>query len=287
MRTLYDSSFYENRDISTRASAEKITEVLCSILSVSSVCDVGCGVGTWLSVFKIRGAEEICGLDGEWVEKAKLVIPFKNFIQTDLSNPPNLGRTFDLAMSLEVAEHIPEAKAGQFIRFLTSLAPVVMFSGAIPGQGGIGHVNEQWPSYWTPLFNSNGFVLLDCIRPRIWDSPELLMWYRQNILLYARPDKAAEIQKRCVDRHLSCGRQQRIESSPSMTNIVHPEMFSIILGANRALTAKTEHQGERLRLLRAELERLKSEQRSIRSNVSHLTRNLLTKLRLKGDRATR
>jgi hypothetical protein len=61
-------------------------------------------------------------------------------------------RTFDLAICLEVAEHLPPEAAEGFIDSLTRLAPVVLFSAAITFQVGNQHLNGQWPDYWATLF---------------------------------------------------------------------------------------------------------------------------------------
>lgn len=281
METLYDHAFYENRDKSTRASADRISSIVCNLVKINSVCDVGCGVGTWLAAFASRGAKEICGLDGDWVDQAKLVIPATDFLRADLSNPPSLSRTFDLAMSLEVAEHIPETKAEQFVNFLTSLAPVVMFSAAIPGQGGIGHINERWLNYWIKLFNDCGFVLLDCIRPKIWDSPDILLWYRQNTVLFARPESAKVIRLTGADQQATAGLPMLISPPLSMCDLVHPEMFSAMHTAHREISRKVERQSERLKRLAGEVDRLRSDQQSIRSNIGHLANNLMKKFALK------
>jgi SAM-dependent methyltransferase len=183
----YNKDFYINRNQNTRASAEIIAGIINEIYDVKTVVDVGCGIGTWLSVFKDFGAKRIFGIDGPWVDKTMLKIPGDCFSSQDLTAPACLGN-FDLAISLEVAEHLPEQYAEQFAENLTRLAPVVLFSAAIPFQGGINHVNEQWPCYWINIFNKKGYVPVDFIRKRIWDTPEVLPHYAQNILLFVRED---------------------------------------------------------------------------------------------------
>jgi hypothetical protein len=95
---------------------------------------------------------------------------------------------FDLAISVEVAEHLPPSHSGRFVKELVALAPVVLFSAAIPLQGGVDHQNERWQSYWQGLFEREGYRALDVIRPRVWDDPEVTPFYAQNALLYASPD---------------------------------------------------------------------------------------------------
>jgi hypothetical protein len=94
-------------------------------------------------------------------------------------------RDFDLVECLEVAEHLEETAADRFVESLTSHTGTVLFSAAVPGQGGTHHVTEQWPSYWIPKFGRAGFQPFDVIRPRIWKDRRVVVWYRQNILIFA------------------------------------------------------------------------------------------------------
>jgi hypothetical protein len=106
----------------------------------------------------------------------------------DLDRLTPLDRHYDLACSLEVAEHIPQAQAANFVSLLAQAAPVVLFGAAIAGQGGPGHVNEQRQAWWAALFAQRGYVAVDCIRPAIWGVPGLEWYYAQNILVYCRPE---------------------------------------------------------------------------------------------------
>jgi hypothetical protein len=108
------------------------------------------------------------------------------FHARDLEHGVGLDRTFDLAICLEVAEHLRKQSATRLVADLASLAPVVVFSAAVPGQGGLHHVNEQWPSYWAALFAGHGYAVADPIRPVIWDDDSVEWWYRQNVLVYSR-----------------------------------------------------------------------------------------------------
>lgn len=185
---LYTESFYADQSQGSRASALEVVPLVLELLPVSSVVDVGCGVGTWLSVFRERGVSDVLGLDGTYVNPEQLLIPPTAFRAADLTTPPPLGRTVDLAISLEVAEHLPSSAADSFVAYLTTLAPCVLFSAAIPGQGGVNHVNEQWPEYWVERFDRQSFVAIDAFRSRIWHNERVQWWYAQNILLFARKD---------------------------------------------------------------------------------------------------
>ena len=95
-------------------------------------------------------------------------------------------------MSLEVAEHLDEAAADTFVASLVALAPLVLFSAAIPYQGGTNHVNEQWPSYWHAKFAARDYVVVDCLRERLWRNEQVTYWYAQNMLFFVRRDRLAD-----------------------------------------------------------------------------------------------
>ena len=149
--------------------------------------NVGCGVGTWLAVLLEKGVGTVRGYDGPWVQANQLVIPRDSFQNIDLGHPEGVrpDRRFDLAICLEVAEHLPPERAGDLVHSLCSLSDIVLFSAAIPGQGGVHHVNEQWPAYWAARFAGLGYKAIDTIRFRIWEDDEIPYWYRQNLVVYA------------------------------------------------------------------------------------------------------
>jgi len=182
----YDSDFFGRITDGARSSARRTVPLVLELIPARSVVDVGCGGGTWLSVFAENGIEDYLGVDGDYVDRSQLDIPMERFRGHDLEQPLVLDRTFDLAVSLEVAEHLDPPVASTFVTWLVKLAPVVLFSAAIPGQDGDHHVNEQWPAYWGRLFAEQGFVGIDCIRPLIWDDPQVEYWYAQNAILYVR-----------------------------------------------------------------------------------------------------
>jgi hypothetical protein len=143
-------------------------------------------VGAWLHVLRARGAADVLGIDGPWVKREHFVIPPECVLQVDFGAGIPVPRRFDLAISLEVAEHIPAEKADGFVRALTELSDVVLFSAAIPAQDGIGHVNEQWQSYWAAKFAALGYRACDIVRPAIWARADIPVWYRQNALVYVK-----------------------------------------------------------------------------------------------------
>lgn len=135
----YSKEFYKSHIAGSRRSAEAIVPLVLALLKPQRVIDVGCGLGTWLSVFEEFGVKDVFGIDGDHVGRSMLQIPLERFAAFDLKKPIQIDRRFDLVVSLEVAEHLPEECAKPFIKTLTTLGLVVLFSAAIPFQGGTGH----------------------------------------------------------------------------------------------------------------------------------------------------
>ncbi len=187
----YDSKYYDQIDASAVASARAIVPWLMSTLRPRSVMDVGCGRGAWLSVFREQGAEVVTGYDGDYVRLEELLIPRECFHSVNLGRPFELAGSHDLAMCLEVAEHLPLGMSRKLVEQLTSRASVVLFSAAVPGQRGTQHINEQWHEFWSALFDDRGFQVFDVVRPRVFNDPSVAWYYRQNMFLYASKQSTA------------------------------------------------------------------------------------------------
>lgn len=216
----YDAGFYDGLGATALPSAEVVVPMVLDLTAAGSVVDVGCGDGSWLSVFRAHGVSRVLGIDGYWVAEQQLRIPADAFRRRHLEEEIAVGERFDLAMTLEVAEHLPPGRAAGFVADLCALAPLVLFSAAIPDQGGHRHVNEQWPAYWARLFAAQGYRALDVLRLRVWDDPAVHWWYKQNILLYAS-DAALAANGRLA------GLAGDAPAAPPA--LVHPEMFEAMV----------------------------------------------------------
>jgi SAM-dependent methyltransferase len=190
---LYDDKFFDYVEIGSRRSAEVVITFLRRYLQISSILDVGCGRGVWVDEWCRAGVEDAFGVDGSYVDPDRLAIPAGQMIALDVSLPFRLERRFDLVQSLEVAEHIPASKADTFIDNLLAHGDVIMFSAAVPGQGGEFHVNEQPYEYWRDKFAFRGFVLIDFVRPNIATIRKVEPWYRYNTFLFVRKNALGRI----------------------------------------------------------------------------------------------
>lgn len=212
--TSYTADYYKILADESRRSADRVLPILLESASFGSALDVGCGIGTWLAALQDLGVEDVVGIDGDYLERDLLQIPAERFVPLDLEQSFDLERTFDLVMSMEVAEHLSPEAADAFVGSLVRHAPTILFSAAIPRQGGTDHVNEQWPAYWAGKFREHGYLTVDAIRPRIWTDPAVGFWYAQNTILYVRPD------------HLAEPWRSRVVDDLESLAIVHPRQFS-------------------------------------------------------------
>jgi SAM-dependent methyltransferase len=185
--SLYPPDFYADRRQHTLYAARRILRALPRSMTLSRLADIGCGTGTFLAAGLEMGVRQAFGIEGDWVTPSMLDDARIAFEPRDLEQAFE-GPQVDLVLSLEVAEHLSPERAEGFVRDLVAMAPAVLFSAAIPGQGGVGHVNEQWQSYWATLFAGQGYRAYDAVRPRIWTDESVPAWYRQNAILYLRPD---------------------------------------------------------------------------------------------------
>lgn len=200
----YDRSQYDIGRSETQRSAHAIVPVLHAMFHPESVIDVGCGEGWWLQEFDILGVNRLVG-----VEQNGVKLPAGELISHDLEQPFSIHEQFDLALCLETAEHLTHDRAHGLVLDLCHLSDVVVFSAAIPRQGGHNHINEQWQGYWTRIFEGYGFGVNDNLRWMFWGNSNIEVWYRQNILLCMRG----------------------VATKP-INNVVHPQLWGFYRGLN-------------------------------------------------------
>lgn len=212
---MIDNTFQYPETVYNSRSARVILPLVLEKVEVRSVLDVGCGIGTWLRACQELGIPEIQGVDGNNPQDVNLRIATELYHKRDLCQPVDLGKKFDLVMCLEVAEHLPEGKSDTLLDTLTKHSDMILFSAAIPGQGGADHINEQWPTYWKEKFEARGYFISDVIRQKVWNHPEVEVWYKQNLLVAVKAESVAS---------------NRFPVTSDLMEIVHPEIYRLQMG---------------------------------------------------------
>ena len=221
--TVYNKEYYKRLRDGSLTSAEIVVPQLVSKYRPASVLDLGCGTGTWLSTFKRNGVNSIIGFDGEYVNRSQLLISQSEFRAVDLAKEFPEPVRADLAISLEVAEHLHESRADMFVEFLTKCSNVVFFGAAIPMQGGADHFNERWQSYWVEKFKSRNYAVSTEMRDHFWTNSEVKWWYRQNTLLFVKRGSSA------IDSTIT------YDGNEKVLDVVHPDLYLLKMKRYRFL----------------------------------------------------
>lgn len=187
----YSESFFDAIEDGSIESARVVVPLLLTIVNVTSVVDVGCGRGAWLKVFGEHGVKTLRGIDGDYIDRSQILIDDSSFLAADLTKLSQIDDSYDIAICLEVAEHLPQRCSASLVRALTSAAPIVAFSAGVPGQVGTRHINAQWPIYWREIFAQRGFRMFDPVRGRMREDRRVKWWYRQNLVLFASEEGIA------------------------------------------------------------------------------------------------
>jgi SAM-dependent methyltransferase len=191
----YGNTFFEYQQVGSLASARAVVPLVLRHLKPRSVLDVGCGAGAWVRGYLDAGVADVTGVDGPYVRRDQLLFPPSRFSAVDVAQRFVLGRKFDLAQCLEVAEHL-DARAGEtLVDNLAAHADIIVFSAARPGQGGEHHVNERPYEYWRDLFKQRGYAFFDFLRPQLLAQPEVEPWYRYNTMLFVRTVSAGTLEQ--------------------------------------------------------------------------------------------
>lgn len=213
---MYDEKYYKKHQDGSYQSAQIILKFIQKITNFQTLIDYGCGMGTWGSAAKALGVSRYVGIDQNSYDPTYMLIGPSDYMQQDLQEPIDIASKFDLAICVEVAEHIPKDKSDILLNNVCQNSEVVLFSAALPRQGGTGHINEQPCSYWIQKFRTRGYLPVDCIRPFFWNEEQIEIWYRNNCILYLTSEAL---------------KQFKVNIPPTLppTDIIHPQMLERIL----------------------------------------------------------
>jgi protein-L-isoaspartate O-methyltransferase len=166
-----------------------------------TLLDVGCGDGHLVATAARLGTAAV-GVDLSVADHEEH--PRATLRRADLTKPldlalPNVWSqttppVFDMVLCWETAEHLPESASDQLVATLALYAArhgILVFTAAVPGQGGVGHFNEQPPEYWAAKLSGAGFRSFDAepLR-RTWTSVcGPCQWYARNLQLFRRSAK--------------------------------------------------------------------------------------------------
>lgn len=215
--------YVHSKELHNESAPQEVLPALFALTKPESIIDIGCGIGSWLKVAKELGISKVCGVDGIKADKKLFMLDEADFIQADLSLPISTGQKYDMAFCLEVAEHLPPGAADTIVDTLVNHSDIILFSAAIPGQGGQAHINEQPPEYWQGKFEKRGYQVFDLLRDKFWDNPNVDWWYKQNMMIYANAKGAVVLG------------HQPVKTIPYK---IHPQLFDLRINELSAFKSK-------------------------------------------------
>jgi SAM-dependent methyltransferase len=195
---VYDDEYYTNIvDPFMANSCETIAESIVEAFSPESVVDVGCGTGLLLLALKKKGVNRTFGID--YAKRAVEICEKRGLdvIRLDLEHetPPAYIKS-DVVISTEVAEHLPETSAEQFVDILCSISGNVVLTACPPGPnsalGRYIHPNERPKEYWIKKFESRGFTYDQDISTKwatYWRSCKVTGNYSNGLMVFRKTEK--------------------------------------------------------------------------------------------------
>lgn len=189
LQKIYYEEFWENYKKLTDIPSIKIVDAILKVCSPLSVIDYGCGTGYFIREFIKHGINDVKGVDGPHIDDNMLVIGEKEkIIRHDITKPLDLGRKYDIALMLEVAEHIPSEFEDILFNTLFTFSNTIVFSSVNNPMSGTHHVNCHPEEYWDNKFIKANYKKYDYIRPLISGDDDIPPYYRENIIIYAKDE---------------------------------------------------------------------------------------------------
>jgi SAM-dependent methyltransferase len=190
---IYDQRYNAFLDAAARKSTGPMAATIKRIFNPRSVIDVGCGTGALLAQLKQNGLE-IRGFEYSDAGIARCREKGVSVEKFDLESADVIEGKCDLTVSFEVAEHLPEALADNYVRVICQFSPIVIMSAATVGQGGKDHVNEQPHAYWIEKIQRRGFDYDEATSHQIrveWAEQGVATWYVNNTMVFKRKSEPA------------------------------------------------------------------------------------------------
>jgi hypothetical protein len=190
----YSLEFYDSVSLRAEATAGIVGQVVSNFFVPESLVDIGSGLGIWSKVFLdvFPNMNSATAIDLDRHESGILdeleLNPNFSFVQKDLESLEGLpGDCYDLAICVEVLEHVTHDAAQKIFDEFSSKCSFVVFGAAMKGQGGTHHINERSFEFWTNEMLRRGMVPLDVMRPQLNIKKEVPGYYKYNIILWWNP----------------------------------------------------------------------------------------------------
>jgi len=186
---MYNNAFHKSIEECELEPAKNLAQYITTFIKPAAFLDFGCSTGLYLREIKAR-MPTIPSHGFEFSTDAVSRALCADVHQTDLTYPlvSPISRTENtLGICLEVLEHIDDANWRSVLTNLISNCDILLFSAALPGQGGTGHINCRPRIDWIRRFHMLGWVLdidaTEHLLTEIRKGPHM-GWFAQNAMIF-------------------------------------------------------------------------------------------------------
>lgn len=212
----YSHKYFDKHKMAARKSARHVVPFVMSVIRPISIADIGCGSGQWTKEFISNGVKRAYAFDAFASPCWGVADNSVDFQKIDLEDCVADFPDVELVCWLEVAEHLSKSSCNRILSYIVERTDAILFSCAVPGQGGTGHISERRLSDWVSDFKEFGFCCQDILRPRFWNDENISWWYRQNAVIFAKENSVAS----------NAIRSFRLPTFRGM-DLIHPDLFEV------------------------------------------------------------
>ena len=172
---------YTHIAIEEKPFADRLALFMRDIIRPKMVLDIGCGPGHFVESMIDIGIHCV-GIDIDERVNGKPYLFHQDILSTKF--------VADVAICLEVVEHIHEDHADKIVdKISTMFTDTLIFTAAQPGQGGVGHINCQYPRYWSDKFQNVGLKrnkLMEDMLRLYCQQGRYMGWFYNNLLVFSK-----------------------------------------------------------------------------------------------------
>jgi hypothetical protein len=156
---MYTRDFHKSIENDEHPQAVRLADYIANYLTPSTFLDFGCSTGLYMKEVQTV-LPTIPTVGFEFSQDAVDCALCKNIYQTDLTEDVHIVKNPNtLGLCLEVLEHIEDIHWKQVLTNMTHSCDKLIFSAAVPGQGGTGHINCRPKIDWIKRFHELGWVV--------------------------------------------------------------------------------------------------------------------------------